>query len=606
DIEWVTFTDPDDFLDRDYFYEVDRFLRKEEGEDLCLVACKLIFYREAMKIRYKDSHSLNYKFKKTLILENENLGEFIQLAVNCAFFSYKKLEDLKFPTTLPKFEDAFFLNHFLLLNLKQKTAFLKSARYYYTKRFDKSSTMDNFVYSKALFEGYLSFLKLAKGQIPAFMQNVVLYDLSWFLKENELDLKEKTEILELLKEIFALIETNLIMNSRFLSFKERFLILNLKEEALPSQELSKQKTKLWLLADMPLRADDNAEHLYRFIRQNHPEQKIAFVLRKTSPDYERLKNEGFRLVDPKSLKFKFLLLKADKLISSHIDRYFFEGLGKKTLLKRKFVFLQHGVIQNNISHWLNQRKIDLFITSTKPEYKSIINSKDYKFSAKEVKLTGLARHDALLQNNKTPLKQILVMPTWRQYLSGNYSKKLMQRRFNEGFFESEYFKAWQGFLKSEKLKSLLEKYDFKLIFNPHPQIKAYLKGFFLPKYIQIADENVSLQELFISSKFMITDYSSVAFEMAYLGKSTLYYQFDEEEFFSGKHWQKGYFDYRKDGFSPVCVNENELFKELEALLQNEGKASGIYANNIKNTFKFKDGKCCERIYKQIRALEQVP
>ncbi|TQR27513.1 hypothetical protein DMB92_09175, partial [Campylobacter sp. MIT 99-7217] len=33
DIEWVTFTDPDDFLDRDYFYEVDRFLRKEEGED---------------------------------------------------------------------------------------------------------------------------------------------------------------------------------------------------------------------------------------------------------------------------------------------------------------------------------------------------------------------------------------------------------------------------------------------------------------------------------------------------------------------------------------------------------------------------------------------
>ena len=57
---------------------------------------------------------------------------------------------------------------------------------------------------------------------------------------------------------------------------------------------------------------------------------------------------------------------------------------------------------------------------------------------------------------------------------------------------------------------------------------------------------------------MITDYSSVAFEMAYLKKAVLYYQFDEEEFFSGKHWQKGYFDYRKDGFGAVCVSENAL------------------------------------------------
>ncbi|EOH4508441.1 glycosyltransferase family A protein, partial [Campylobacter jejuni] len=28
-ILWVTFTDPDDFLDRDYFYEVDSFLKKQ-------------------------------------------------------------------------------------------------------------------------------------------------------------------------------------------------------------------------------------------------------------------------------------------------------------------------------------------------------------------------------------------------------------------------------------------------------------------------------------------------------------------------------------------------------------------------------------------------
>ncbi|EFV3405227.1 glycosyltransferase family 2 protein, partial [Campylobacter jejuni] len=43
-IFWVTFTDPDDFLDRDYFYEVDSFLKKQNN--IAMVATNIIFYRE--------------------------------------------------------------------------------------------------------------------------------------------------------------------------------------------------------------------------------------------------------------------------------------------------------------------------------------------------------------------------------------------------------------------------------------------------------------------------------------------------------------------------------------------------------------------------------
>ncbi|EIP5379814.1 CDP-glycerol glycerophosphotransferase family protein, partial [Campylobacter jejuni] len=336
------------------------------------------------------------------------------------------------------------------------------------------------------------------------------------------------------------------------------------------KKLKKRRAKnksLWLFADMPFRADDNAEHLYRYVMKNHPEKNIAFVLRKNSHDYKRLKKEGFKLVDPKSFKFKYLVFKADKLISSHIDRYFFEALGENTLKTKDFVFLQHGITQNDLSSWLNQRKIDLFITGMQDEYDSIVGDFNrYKFTPKEVKLTGFPRWDALLKNNQINTKQIVIMPTWREYIVGSYSKKLMKRRFNPKFYESEYFYRWGSFLHSKKLQELHEKYNYKIVFNPHPQIRPYLEDFNLPNYIIIPSAEMSMQKLFCESSLMITDYSSVAFEMIILKKPVIYYQFDQDYFFYKHFLKKGYYNYKKMEFSYLVNNQKDLIFCIEFLL----------------------------------------
>ncbi|EJJ9766689.1 CDP-glycerol glycerophosphotransferase family protein, partial [Campylobacter coli] len=146
-------------------------------------------------------------------------------------------------------------------------------------------------------------------------------------------------------------------------------------------------------------------------------------------------------------------------------------------------------------------------------------------------------------------------------------------------------------------QKLCEKYSYTIVFNPHPNIIPYLKDFNIPSYVKIANQSESLQKLFCNSSLMITDYSSVAFEMAYLNKPVLYYQFDQEDFFSSHTLQKGYFDYRKNGFGPVVEKEENLLKELENLLQDNCRVFGVYKDNIDSTFAFKDGKCCERIFK---------
>ena len=94
-------------------------------------------------------------------------------------------------------------------------------------------------------------------------------------------------------------------------------------------------------------------------------------------------------------------------------------------------------------------------------------------------------------------------------------------------------------------------------------------------------------------------------QSAFLKKAVLYYQFDEATFFSGIHsYQKGYFDYRRDGFGPVVTEEDALFRELEAILQNEGKPAPMYLERMESTFPFRDGKNCERTYQAILDLDK--
>lgn len=68
----------------------------------------------------------------------------------------------------------------------------------------------------------------------------------------------------------------------------------------------------WLLMDRETKADDNAEHFYRYMMQNHPEQTCYFVLNRTAPDWNRLKQEGFNLIEFGGSEYKRRLRKAEK------------------------------------------------------------------------------------------------------------------------------------------------------------------------------------------------------------------------------------------------------------------------------------------------------
>lgn len=200
------------------------------------------------------------------------------------------------------------------------------------------------------------------------------------------------------------------------------------------------------------------------------------------------------------------------------------------------------------------------------------------------------------------------MPTWRESAVGNIVASGKGRTFNDDFMQTSYAQHWYGLLHSESFASLIREYGYEVIFAPHINISPYIDMLAIPSYIQVwqADSaTTSMQQLFQQSKLMITDYSSVAFEMGILGKTTLYYQFDKGEVFSGGHtYQQGYFDYEEDGFGPVVIDQESLITTLEDILQNEGEPLPPYETRIQETFAFRDTNNCQRVYEVIIDLDR--
>ena len=360
----------------------------------------------------------------------------------------------------------------------------------------------------------------------------------------------------------------------------------------------------WLICERGVEAQDNGYWMFKYIKEKHPEINCYYIINKNNKkDYDKVKKLG-PVIELGSFEHKIAFLMSKVLISTHLGTIInWNYLLYKKLFYRKnnkkFIWLQHGIIKDDISNIVNKNiiSLDIFVTSTVDEANSIKENPNYGF-IDEVKLTGLARFDNL--NHYKLKNQILFMPTWRSYiLTPSYKKEKLSDK--ELFLNSDYYETINSFLNNKEIIKLLKESNTKLIFYPHFEIQKYLNLFNIKEdnnIILANKEEYNVQTLLKESKLLITDYSSVFFDFAYMKKPTILYQFDQDEYFK-KHYQKGYFDYKKDCFGDICVTEKELLNSLKKIINNNFKIEDKYLNKVNKTFKYFDNKNCERIYEEI-------
>lgn len=369
----------------------------------------------------------------------------------------------------------------------------------------------------------------------------------------------------------------------------------------------------WVFADRGAEADDNAEHLYRWTVRHRPEINAWFLLDRTSPDWPRLSAEGFRLVAP-GLGRKLLMLNTEHLISSQ-PAYTSAGFDQKLYagaLPWRFTFLQHGVIKDDMSHWLSDQPFDIFVTSSPAEHASIAgDDTPYTYTDRETRRIGLPRHDRLLElARQLPVEDIdtiLLMPTWRGKLVAQGDEPGTDPvAFRAAFRASEYATSWRALLGSDALRRVAERRGKRLVFMPHPGSAPFLDAFDAPAHIEVVTKAAtSIQPLFCRSAAMVTDFSSVAFEMAYLRRPVVYFQFDRDRFFAGDHnWREGYFDYDRDGFGPVAMTPDEVARQLDLLLAPDAPALGEYLARMERALPDRDGGACQRAFEAVRGIRQ--
>ena len=366
---------------------------------------------------------------------------------------------------------------------------------------------------------------------------------------------------------------------------------------------SNNNSSIWIINDRLNFGGDNGEYFFRYLKQKNPKNiKFYFVINSNSSDYRRLKSLG-NIIEYGSDLHLNLYLKCEKIFSSvsesWVDNPFNDDYKYiRDLIHFDFIFMPNDIIKDDLSKYINRidKNYSLIVTSSKKEYNSLL--KNYEYSDNNLIITGLPRYDNLqrLKNiNKENI--LLIAPSWRMYIKGTFDFKSNENLYSSIFNSTEFYNFYNNLINNNELLYNMKKYNFIGIFCLHPYFSKQWIDFKQNKNFYIK-EICDYQNLILKSSLLVTDYSSIFFDFSYLKKPVIYAHFDYDVY-RNNDFPKGYFDYKKDGFGPICFDLNCTITNIILKFQNNCLLERKYIKRITKFFKYNDDNNCERLYSAI-------
>lgn len=362
------------------------------------------------------------------------------------------------------------------------------------------------------------------------------------------------------------------------------------------------KNDIWLINEKIDEARDNGFALFKYVRENHPEIPIYYVITKNSKDLSKLIPFG-NVVYYGSIQHFILYLNADVLISSQtlpypMGRKLSELLSFCRLKSPKKIWLQHGITKDKLPHSGMDYEIfqyDLISCAAEQERQFIIS--EYNYPEKNVVNVGFCRFDTLSSDTSEKVK-IIVMPTFRKWLAPK--KRIPTEVEIENFKKSIFFKNYTQLLNELAIQTNNVEIIFYMHYGLQPFSKCFEQKFSSnPKIVIAKSEDYDVQKLLVNSNLLITDYSSVFFDFAYMKKPEVYFQFDQKEYRKG-HYNEGYFSYANNGFGNIVVNVEDAIVEVKNSLENG--MSEKYIERVDKFFSYFDRNNSERTFNRIKSL----
>ncbi len=259
---YVNFMDSDDVWDRDAFEHARKFF--SEHSDIGIATGRML---------YMDMpgswHHLDYMFDYTKVID-------IRKNYVCPVYSAAKtfirtdlIGDLVYDERIQIAEDALFVNKLILQ--QGRFGVLREAVYYYRKRADQSSALDNATRNLSYYLDTPQYVYLGLadysvelfGEVIPYIQYFLITDLQWRIRSKQgvgaLSEENRNEYYRLLTECLQAVDDRIIFRQRRMSPAQKAYAIRMKYEGDESKV--PEKTKKMQEKDLPL-------YIYRITSDN--------------------------------------------------------------------------------------------------------------------------------------------------------------------------------------------------------------------------------------------------------------------------------------------------------------------------------------------------
>ena len=342
-------------------------------------------------------------------------------------------------------------------------------------------------------------------------------------------------------------------------------------------------------------AQDNGYYFFKYCMDHEEEKRqnnhIYYVITKDAPDRKKLDAYQSRLVDFMSIRHMIYMIAAELLVSTDTRNHLYAmrqrgSILKRYLRKKPLVFLQHGVTAlKKVDFFYGKGKsgsCNLFVVTSDFEKKIV---EDYfGYAEDEIVNSGFARWD-VLEDKSEGLREILIMPTWRAWL---------ENVTLEEFKESDYFHNYMALLNSPRFHCFLEKNDLLANFYLHSKFREFIQDFSVEsdriRLIVFGEEPAN--ELMMRCKMLVTDYSSVCWDVFYLDKPVVFFQFDRDKYMEA---HGSYLDMDRELFGDCAQDVDGLLTYMERCADDRFVVRPEYEKMQKSFYKYFDDQNSRRI-----------
>jgi len=346
----------------------------------------------------------------------------------------------------------------------------------------------------------------------------------------------------------------------------------------------------------------NPRAIYEYLKENHPEYKLVWSVKKSHNSLFKEKNIPF--TNRLSLKWIYYMARAEFWVNnSRLPKWVrkpkhtkflqtWHGTPlKKLALDMDEVYMPGQTTKKYKEEFIKETSRWDYLISPNP-YSTEIFKRAFHFHQTIVE-TGYPRNDILYSKDKETIiqnfkqvhqlpshkKVILYAPTWRDdsyYKQGRYK------------FDLE--------LDIKRLQERLGK-DYVMIFRLHYLVAEQLDLSAFQGFAYDFSHHEDINELYLISDVLITDYSSVFFDYANLKRPMIFFVYDIEKY---RDKLRGfYFDFEKEAPGPLVKSTDEVIEELERLENDSFKLPPSFERFYQTFCGLESGESTKRVVQKV-------